>query len=349
MRQERTWASKNNMPPAAMARVWWCEDYAICIEAVINPAADPSWPAISYTDDRKTFETLHLLTQVAGKVRLALTPWTNHSWHVPLYVSAVGLTTSSIPHAGGSFDLEFDFLRHRLALRTSAGAIAETPLQTPTISAFYHAVLDMLSGCGIDVRIDGAPNELPNVVPFANDTRPRTYDADAARRLWGGLLRTQAVFAQFRTGFLGKTSPVHFFWGSFDLAVTRFSGRRAPLHPGGVPNLPDDVVREAYSHEVSSAGFWPGGPDVPFALFYSYAYPEPPGFRDAKGLPAAAEFHAGLQEYVLPYEAVRQAAEPEALLLEFLQATYTAAANAGGWERAALECEIGQPRIVRKI
>ncbi len=314
----------------------------------MTQAPDTAWPALSYAQDHETFETLHLMTQIVGKIRLACTPWLNHSWHVPLYVSAVGLTTSPIPHRDGCFDLEFDFSRHRLVLLSGAGT-AEMPLQTPSIAAFHGAVLAMLADNCIAVRIDGTPNELPDPVPFAADTRPRNYDGDAANRLWRALARIHGVFAHFRSGFLGKNSPVHFFWGSFDLAVTRFSGRRAPPHPGGVPHLPDAVAREAYSHEVSSAGFWPGGPDAPFALFYSYAYPEPPGFRDAKSLPKGAEFHSGLQEYVLPYEAVRTAAEPEALLLDFLAATYAAAADAAQWDRAALECDMGRPGVVRRV
>ena len=308
-----------------------------------------SWPAISYKDDHETFEALQLMLQIVGKIRLAQTPWTNHSWHVPLYVSGAGLTTSLVPYAGGGFDLEFDFLRHRLQLRKSSGAIAEIPLQAPTIASFYRAVFDMLSGHGIDVSIHAAPNELPEAVPFAEDKVPRTYDDDAARRFWLGLVRSHTVFAHFRSGFIGKVSPVHFFWGSFDLAVTRFSGHRAPLHPGGVPHLPDAVTQEAYSHEVSSAGFWPGGPAAPFALYYSYAYPEPKGFRDAKDLPPGAYFHETLQEYVLPYDVVRAAAEPDAVLLKFLEATYAVAADAARWDRAALECALGEPGVVRKV
>jgi len=313
------------------------------------PETTHSWPAVSYHDDHATFEALHLMLQIVGKVRLALTPWTNHSWHVPFYVTAAGLSTSLIAHGDGGFDLEFDFLRHRLVLRTSAGAVDEMPLKAPTIATFHRAVFDLLSRHGIDVSIHAAPNELPEAVPFAEDTKPRNYNADAARRFWLALVRSHAVFAHFRSAFIGKVSPVHFFWGSFDLAVTRFSGRRAPLHPGGVPHLPDAVVREAYSHEVSSAGFWPGGPGAPFALYYSYTYPEPKGFRDAKDMPAGAYFHDGLQEYVLPYDAVCGAANPEALLMEFLQATYNAAADAAHWDRASLECSLGEPGVVRKV
>ncbi|MFD0986896.1 DUF5996 family protein [Methyloligella solikamskensis] len=305
------------------------------------------WPLLSYQAEHETFEALHLMTQIVGKVRLALTPWINHSWQVTLYLSAVGLSTGAIPYGGGAFDLEFDLIRHRLTLRTSAGHRDEIPLGAPSIADFHAAVVEMLGKAGIDVAFDGKPNEVPDAVPFARDDRPRRYDPDAAYRLWRAWLRTDEVFTRFRSAFLGKVSPVHFFWGSFDLAVTRFSGRPAPLHPGGVPNLPDDVAQEAYSHEVSSAGFWSGGPDAPFPLFYSYAYPEPPGFRDAKGLPEGASFHEGMGEYVMSYEAVRTAADPDAALLQFLQATYAAAADGGGWDRRALECEIGRPGVVR--
>lgn len=309
----------------------------------------PNWPALSYEADRETFEALHLMTQIVGKVRLALTPWINHSWHVTLYPSPVGLGTGAIPYGEGAFDLEFDFLRHRLALRTSDGNRDDIPLAAPTIAAFHGAVVEMLDNAGIAVVFGGKPNEIPDAVPFAEDDRPRSYDPDAATRLWRVWLKTAEVFTRFRSGFLGKVSPVHFFWGSFDLAVTRFSGRKAPLHPGGVPNLPNDVAQEAYSHEVSSAGFWSGGPVAPFPLFYSYAYPEPPGFRHAKGLPEGAVLHEEMGEYVLPYEAVRAAADPDATLLQFLQATYDAAADGGGWDRKALECNKGRPGVVRPL
>jgi hypothetical protein len=310
-------------------------------------AAAAPWPELSYERDHETFATLHLMTQIAGKVRLALTPWTNHSWHVPLYVSPRGLTTSRIPHGDVHFDLEFDFPAGALVLRTSAGKSDAVPLAPGTIAAFHARVLDMLTRAGVPAAIHGTPNELPDAVPFAQDQTPRRYDGDAARRLWHALLRIDAVFERFRTGFIGKVSPVHFFWGSFDLAVTRFSGRRAPLHPGGVPNLPDDVVREAYSHEVSSAGFWPGGPNAPEPVFYSYSYPQPPGFERASGMPEGARFDTALSEYVLPYARVRGDADPERALLDFLQATYAAAADLAKWDRAALECGFGVPRVVR--
>lgn len=315
----------------------------------MDAAGKPQWPALSYERDHETFEALHLMTQIVGKIRLALTPWINHSWHVTLCVTARGLSTSPIPYGSGAFELAFDFLQHRLWLWASSGAEAEMPLKTPTIADFHRRLCNLLAGAGISVAFDGAPNELPEAVPFAEDRRPRRYDGEAAERLWRAWLASYNVFTRFRSGFLGKTSPVHFFWGSFDLAVTRFSGRRAQLHPGGVPHLPDAVVQEAYSHEVASAGFWSGGPDAPFPLFYAYAYPEPAGFRQARGLPEGALFHEGLQEYVLPYDCVREGADPGGVLLRFLQATYEAAADGGNWDRAMLECALGRPGHVRKV
>ena len=306
------------------------------------------WPPLDYAADHRTWEALHLWTQVVGKVRLALTPWVNHSWHVPLYVSARGLTTGLMHHPADALDLEFDLHAHRLLLRAAGGADDSIPLRTGSVAGFYRDALDMLDRNGVATSIDGAPNELPEAAPFVEDKAERPYDADAAQRLWRALVLAERVFYRFRSGFIGKVSPVHFFWGSFDLAVTRFSGRQAPPHPGGVPNLPDDVTREAYSHEVSSAGFWPGGPQAPYPLFYSYAYPQPAGFATA-AVPPEARFDEGLGEFVLPYEAVRTAGDPDALLIRFLEATYTAAADAAGWNRAALECALGEPGVPRWV
>jgi len=283
-----------------------------------------------------------------GKVRLALTPWVNHSWQVPLYVTARGLGTSPIPCAGGIFEIEFDFIDHRLLVRASWGEERTISLEPQAVSDFYRRVMDLLDALGIVVRICDTPNEIANPVRFPDDHLHASYDPSAAHAFWHVLVRVDTIFKLFRSGFLGKVSPVHFFWGSFDLAVTRFSGRPAPLHPGGVPNLPDAVVREAYSHEVSSAGFWPGNDAFPQAAFYSYAYPEPRGFRDA-AVPAGACFESSLGEFILPYETVRAAAQPDALLLEFLSSTYAAAAGAGRWDRAALECHLGVPAKVRQL
>jgi hypothetical protein len=312
------------------------------------PTASPHWPDLPYAPWRDTAATLQLWTQIVGKVRLKLTPWLNHGWHVPLYVTARGLGTSPIPVGGEILEIEFDFIAHRLVARTSRGEEHALPLQPQTVADFYGRVLGLLRGLGVTVAINETPNEVPNPIPFPQDRTHAAYDAGAAHRFWRALLQADRVFKLFRSGFLGKASPVHFFWGSFDLAVTRFSGRPAPLHPGGVPGLPDPVTREAYSHEVSSAGFWPGSDAFPQAAFYSYAYPEPPGFRD-RAMPAGARFEPALGEFIVPYDAVRTAPDPDALLLDFLSATYAAAADAGGWDRAALECAIGVPARVRRL
>jgi hypothetical protein len=308
-----------------------------------------AWPELPYPRWKDTYATLHLWTQVVGKIRLAQSPWLNHQWHVPLYVTARGLTTSSIPCGERTFDIAFDFIDHALVLRVSDGRERRLALQPRTVADFYAEVMAMLDSLAIPVRIDRVPNEIADAIPFDQDTTHSAYDAEYAQRFWRTLLQADRVFAQFRTSFLGKCSPVHFFWGSFDLAVTRFSGRRAPPHPGGVPNLADAIVREAYSHEVSSAGFWPGGSALEYPVFYSYAYPEPPGYRETPVRPAAASFNAGLGEFLLPYDAVRTAPDPEAMLLQFLQSTYEAAANAAHWERDALECALGAPGVPRAV
>jgi hypothetical protein len=291
---------------------------------------------------------LHLWTQIVGKIRLTLTPWLNHSWHAPLYVTARGLGTSPIPIGTEIFEIEFDFVGQRLAVRTSRGAERSLPLRPQSVADFYRATIDLLASMGVAVAIKETPNEVPNPIRFSEDRIHASYDAAAAHRFWRALVQADRIFKLFRSGFLGKASPVHFFWGSFDLAVTRFSGRRAPLHPGGVPGLPDAVVREAYSHEVSSAGFWPGAEAFPRAAFYSYAYPEPAGFRDRPVAPGSY-FDTTLGEFILPYDTVAQAGQPDALLLDFLSTTYVAAAETGGWDRAALECPLGVPGRVRPI
>ena len=306
-----------------------------------------NWPELPFAAWRDTAITLQLWTQIVGKVRLALTPWLNHSWHVPLYVTACGLGTSPIPIDDDVLEIEFDFIAHRLVARTSRGAERSLPLEPRTVADFHRAVLAMLSELGVAVSIVDTPNELPDPIPFTQDTIHKSYDADAAHRFWRALLRSDSTFKRFRSGFLGKVSPVHFFWGSFDLAVTRFSGRAAPPHPGGVPGLPDAVVREAYSHEVSSAGFWPGSDAFPQAAFYSYAYPEPVGYRDRAV--AGGRYEPALGEFILPYDTMRAAADPDAMLLEFLETSYAAAADAGQWDRAALECPLGVPRRVRPL
>lgn len=306
------------------------------------------WPDLPYMAWRDTAASLQLRTQIVGKIRLALTPWLNHGWQVPLYVTAQGLGTSPMPFGNENVEIEFDFIAHRLLIRTSRGDDRSLALQPQSVVDFYHQVLALLNDVGVAVAINELPNEVPDPVRFSEDRIHAAYDADAAHRFWRALMQADRVFKLFRSGFLGKASPSHFFWGSFDLAVTRFSGRQAPLHPGGVPGLPDEVTREAYSHEVSSAGFWPGSETFPQAAFYSYAYPEPPGFRDAPVTPGAF-FDTSLGEFILLYESLRVAADPAALLLDFLSTTYAAAAERGGWDRASLECGFGIPGEPRRI
>jgi len=309
------------------------------------------WPELPYAAWRDTRDTLQLWTQIVGKIRLALTPWLNHSWHVTLYVTARGLTTSPMPFHGRELEIDFDFIDHVLWVRMSDGPFRQIVLAPMPVAEFYTLLMNALGELGVRITIDTMPNEIADPVAFERDMGHASYDPNFANRFFRVLLASNRVLSDFRTCFLGKVSPVHFFWGSFDLAVTRFSGRRAPRHPGGVPHLPDAVAREAYSHEVSSAGFWPGGGLAPidYAAFYSYAYPAPAGFDAAKVQPAEALFDKTLGEFLLPYDAVRTSADPDATLMQFLQSTYAAAADLGTWDRAALDCAIGQPRKVRKV
>jgi hypothetical protein len=312
--------------------------------------ADPArWPELAADAWRDTRTTLHLMLQIVGKVRLKLTPWQNHSWHVPLYVTARGLTTSPIPDRGRTFQIDFDFIDHVMWIRTSDGHYRQVMLRPMTVAAFYEETMSALAQLGIAVTIRTMPNEIADAVPFDKDTVHAAYDADAVHRFWRALASADEVFKRFRTGYIGKASPVHLFWGSLDLAVTRFSGRTAPAHPGGVPNLPDNVAREAYSHEVSSAGFWPGGGGHDEAAFYSYAYPPPEGFAAAQVAPAAAFWSKDLGEFLLPYAAMRAEADPDAALMSFLQSTYVAAADLGKWDRAGLECPLGEPDRCRAV
>jgi hypothetical protein len=296
-------------------------------------AAD--WPVLDLLGSQETMEALHLWTQIVGKVRLELEPMVNHWWQVPLYVSARGLTTSLLHDRGLGLEMEFDFIEHRLEIRTTAGATRSVPLAPGTVADFYAATMAALSDVGAPVRIRPYPTELPSPVPFPEDTTRRPYVADAVHRLWLALVQIQRVMYVFRARFQGKVSPVHFFWGADDLAVTRFSGRTAPRHRGGVVNCPDWVQQMAYSHEVSSCGYWPGGSDE--GTFYSYAYPEPPGFGTHPVEPAAASYDKDLGEFVLPYAVVREADNPDQTLLAFFQTTYDAAADLGTWDRTALE------------
>ncbi len=292
----------------------------------------PGWPGLPYDAWRDTHATLHLWLQIVGKLPLMQLPWICHSWHVAYKVTAKGLATRLMPHGNEAFQVEFDFIGHRLWVQVSNGRQASLPLEPQSVAAFYRRVMAALAELEVPVAIRTMPNELPDPIPFDQDETHRSYDPEYAQRYWRALVQMQRVFDRFRARFIGKCSPVHFFWGAPDLAVTRFSGRRAPEHPGGVPHLPDWVVREAYSHEVSSAGFWAGNDEHPHAVFYSYAYPEPPGFAAAAVRPAAARYSKELREFVLPYDAVAGSEAPDDLLLEFLQSTYEAAAGPDGWE-----------------
>jgi hypothetical protein len=312
-------------------------------------ARGADWPELPYAAWRDTCATLHLWTQIVGKIRLSQAPWLNHSWHVALYVTARGLTTSLIPYGTRAFQVDFDFHDHAVRMHTSDGRRWEAPLRAQTVADFHAEIMAALVQLDLPISIDEMPNELPEPIRFSQDRVHAAYDPEFAHRFWRVLLQASRVFELFRSGFIGKCSPVHFFWGSFDLAVTRFSGRPAPLHPGGVPNLADEVVREAYSHEVSSAGFWPGSGALDYPAFYSYAYPEPEGFRAARVEPAAAFFSEPLGEFILPYDAVRTAESPDAALLAFLQSTYRAAASAARWDRERLECPLGSAGVPRPL
>jgi hypothetical protein len=310
----------------------------------MTPATDAdAWPSLPLEAWSDTYATLHMWLQVAGKVRLKQSPWTNHSWHVTLYVTARGFTTGYIPHGMRAFTIDFDFIDHRLIVRSSDGSVGNVPLEPQPVAAFYHRLMDELVRLDLPVKIHTKPNEVADPVRFEEDEVHRAYDRDYANRFWRITLQSERVFKQFRARFIGKCSPVHVFWGAPDLAVTRFSGRQAPEHPGGVPNLPDWVAREAYSHEVSSCGFWPGGGPISYPAFYAYAYPEPPGFSTAPVKPAEAFYSNDLREFILPYDAVRTAASPDEVLLDFLQTTYEAAAELGKWDRKALELRRDAP------
>jgi len=300
-------------------------------------ADSAAWPELPFEAWSDTRAALHMWTQVVGKIRLAQCHWVNHSWHVTLYVTARGLTTSPIPHGNRTFQIDFDFVDHRLTIQSSDGRSGSFALEPQSVATFYSRVMGTLRALDLDVRIRTLPSEVADPVSFDRDEAHRAYDPAYANRYWRVLAHADRILKQFRARFIGKCSPVHYFWGAPALAVTRFSGRRAPRHPGGIPNLPDAVTREAYSHEVSSCGFWAGGGQVPYAVFYSYAYPEPAGFPAAAIGPASAFYSADLHEFILPYEAMRQSSDPDKTLLEFLQSTYSAAANLAKWDRAALE------------
>jgi hypothetical protein len=300
-------------------------------------ATDTDWPILPYMEWKDTYATLHMWTQIVGKVRLTLSPWLNHAWHATFYMTARGLTTSKIPYGERALQMDFDFFDHVLRISTSEGVERTIALKPRSVADFYRELFAQLGDLGFQVRIHKTPNEVQDAIPFDQDEKHASYDPDDARRCWQVLMRVDRVLKQFRAGFIGKASPVHFFWGSFDLAATRFSGRKAPPHPGGAPNCPNWVMRDAYSHEVSSCGFWPGNDMLPYPLFYAYAYPVPSGFPVSKVQPREAFFEPDFGEFVLPYDIVRNAALPDVMLFEFFQSTYDAAANLANWDRAALE------------
>jgi hypothetical protein len=297
-------------------------------------SAAERWPALPLAEWEDTRATLHVWMQIVGKVRLALAPMENHWWQVALYVNARGLTTSAMPFAGGVVELTFDFQEHVLRVETSSGASRTIALAPRSVADFYHEVLTTLRDVGVDARITRLPSEMENAIPFDEDETHSAYDRDSARLLWRVLLDVDRILHEFRGRFIGKCSPVHFWWGGFDMAVTRFSGREAPPHPGGIPNLPDWVTREAYSHECMSVGWWPGGGAVSEPAFYAYAYPEPAGCPTAPISPAAAYYHGELREWILPYDAVRAAADPDADVMAFLQSAYDTVARLGKWDPA---------------
>jgi hypothetical protein len=310
-------------------------------DPITTPAAPPSesdWPTLPLADWNDTFETLHMWTQIVGKTRLALAPMQNHWWQVTLYVSPRGLATSAIPFAAGVFSAEFDFIDHRLVVKTSEGATRTLALAPRTVADFYGEYVDVLRSLGINLHLARpSPVEVAVSIPFAEDRQHASYDPDAAQRWWRIVRSTDRVMERFRSRFVGKSSPAHFFWGSFDHATTRFSGRPAPTHPGGAPNCPDYVMVEAYSHECASCGVWPGGMGYEEPAFYAYAYPEPAGYGRHPVAPAGARYDTTLREFVLPYGAVRDATDPDEALLDFFQSTYEAAADLARWDRAALE------------
>ena len=302
-----------------------------------SASRDEVWPSLPLDAWSTTCATLHMWTQIVGKIRLAQCPWMNHSWQVTLYVTSRGLTTLPIPYGEWTFQFDFDFIHHQLSIRVSDGGMAMIPLEPQSVAVFYRRLMEDMKILDLRVDISKKPNEVADAIPFDQDGIHREYDRDYANRFWRILVQADRLMKEFRSRFIGKCSPVHLFWGALDLACTRFSGRPAPKHPGGIPNLPDSVTREAYSHEVSSCGFWPGSGAIAYPAFYSYAYPEPEGFADAPVRPDGAFYSKDLREFILPYDVVRQAESPSQTLLEFFQATYEVAAKLGNWDRVALE------------
>lgn len=302
--------------------------------------ASSQWPVLNFEEIQATLETLHQWIQMVGKIRLRTMPWQNHSWHAALYITTQGFSTHSIPYQDCTFQIDFDFRTHQLLIHSSKTATVSLELRPRTVADFYQELFEKLSGMGIDVKIHASPNEIDPAIPFAENTVNQSYDPNAAYTLWQAMLKVNGVFNQFRSEFIGKASPVHLFWGAFDLAVTRFSGNPAPLHQGGVPNMPLEVMQEAYSQEVSSAGFWPGSKDSPMPVFYAYAYPGDASFGQQKVLPQAAFYSTEMGEFFLKYEDVQKSATPEKTLYDFLQSTYEAAANSSNWNRTVLEKQV---------
>lgn len=310
-----------------------------------HPAQADAWPPLSLDAWRQTYATLHMWTQIVGKIRLVQCPWVNHCWHVTLSVTSRGLTTGPVPHGNRTFHIDFDFIDHVLTVEASDGRSGRVALRAQPVAAFYAHLMEEMAKLDLSVDIYCVPCEVADPIAFDKDETHREYDPEHANRFWRILVQADRVFRIFRGRFTGKCSPVHFFWGAPDLAVTRFSGRPAPRHPGGVPNLPDWITQEAYSEEVSSCGFWAGGGPIPYAAFYSYAYPEPSGFAAARVRPAGAFYSTDLREFILPYDIVRTSPTPDDTLLQFLQTTYEAAADLAGWNRVALESR-GDPRAL---
>jgi hypothetical protein len=315
-------------------------EVSVMVEPVRGTLSDTIWPSLPLAAWQDTYATLHMWTQIVGKIRMALAPKINHWWHSTLYVTPRGLTTSSIPYKTSTLEISFDFFEHQLQIETSEGITHTIALVPRSVADFYQEVMSTLNAIGISVRIWTMPQEVDQPIPFNRDRTHTAYDPEYAQRFWRLLVQADRVMKVFRSRFIGKCSPVHFFWGSFDLAVTRFCGHCAPEHPGGVPNMADWVTREAYSHEVSSCGFWLGGGAVAEPIFYSYAYPEPEGFKDYPIHPKEAFYSSQMREFILPYEAVQRSDDPDAVILAFLQSTYDAGANLGNWDRAALESNL---------
>lgn len=307
-----------------------------------NTTNNHKWPDIPFHDWKDTFYTVQLWLQIAGKIRLRKMPWMNHSWHVTFYVSPHGLTTGSIPFENGIFQIDFDFLNHRLLISANTGKIEQVNLYPRTVADFYKELFAKLESMGIHAFIYAVPNEVEPAIPFQNDETHKSYDKEKMTLFWQALVSIHNVFTRFRARFIGKCSPVHLFWGAFDLAVTRFSGREAPKHPGGAPNIPLKVMQESYSHEVSSCGFWPGSEQFPMPAFYSYCYPTPADFGEQQAEPKEAFYSKEMGEFFLPYDVVRNSENPEDTLLQFLQSTYEAAANTANWEREKLEFDFSE-------